>query len=280
MVSRKMFLVLAMTLALALLLPLVALADGGSVDALRPADVDPAKLDATMQTKLSLVPITAEQDARWEAAFEKQMMLLQDRLSPEEMAALDMETLSGKIDMLAIQESAGVKIPQAPVAMKKGAAPDGWFSSGKSNVDLSVARNGDFLLGHKWAPWGYWAHAAMWDGYNGSNKTLHARGYGWGVRHDSSNWFRTQYSRVAVMGVYTNSSIRNSATSYARAQLGEPYTIYTSKTNQSKWYCSKLVWAGYYWRSNKSINLDPNGGYWVTPNNLWYTGWTYVRAIG
>jgi Spy/CpxP family protein refolding chaperone len=282
MVNRKNTLLAVLVTALVLLAPLAVFADGG--EDFSPADTmpDQAGLDAQMQQKLELLPITAEQSDKWEAAFESQMMLLQQQLSPEELASLDIDTLGSKLDVNAIQAEAGVFMAKDEMAAKEGVAGNGWFFSSKkkSHVNLGAARHGDFLLGHKWAPWGYWSHAAMWDAYGGSNKTLHARGYGWGVRHDDSNWFRTHYSRVAVLGVHTSASTRTSAAGYARAQLGEPYTLTTSKTNQSKWYCSKLVWASYYWRSGHSINLDPNGGFWVTPDNLWYTGWTYVRAIG
>ena len=316
MFGKKVGYIILLVTVLALLIPAAAFANGGP-DNLPPGDPssvspvdadglwepqtpeevellnsiqapDQAVIDAATKEKLQFLPITAEQDAQWEKAFEQQMMLLQKQLSPEELATLDMDNLAQKIDVNVIQEETGFNMPKMmaltlekdAVGMKDGVEARSGVSP-NSQVNIWSARHGDFLLGHKgWAPWGYWRHAAMWDAYAGGNKTLHARGYGWGVRHDSSYWFRTHYSRAAVMGVYTSSGVRSSAGWYARWQLGEPYTLFTSKTNQSHWYCSKLVWASYYWRSGRRINLDPNGGFWVTPNNLWYSGWTYVRSIG
>ncbi len=286
MFAKTRMKIILLIIILALAIPMAVYADGGSDNTPAP-DIsgsiqlpDQSVIDAAQQEKLAYLPITAEQDAKWEKAFEQQMMGLQQRLSPEQLQRLDIDSLSRYIDMQSLQKAAGVTIV-SPKSDDFSGIAERSASIASSSVDLGQARHGDFLLGHgSWRPWGYWNHAGVWDAYHGSSKTLHARGYGWGVRHDASNWFKWHYSKVAVMGVWSSSSVRVSAANYARAQEGEPYTLFTSKTNQSKWYCSKLVWAGYYWRSGHAINLDPNGGFWVTPNNLWYSGWTYVRSIG
>jgi len=241
-----------------------------------PADLDrylpDAKtLEEARQQKLAVLPITEEQHNRWEQALEKQMMALRKQLPADKLATMDAESLAPYIDLKALQEAAGIS------DLDSFEAPIG----ARSHVDLGKARHGDFLLGHNgWRPWGYWNHAGIWDNGVTYWKTIHARGYGWGVRRDAWNYFLRHYSTVAVMGVWTSTTMRYYAVWYARAQLGEPYSIWTSKTNQSKWYCSKLVWASYYWWSGRRINMDPNGGYWVTPNDLWYSGWTYLRAYG
>lgn len=53
---------------------------------------------------------------------------------------------------------------------------------------------------------------------------------------------------------------------YCRAQLGEPYNILSSKSDETAWYCSKLAWAG--WRRRAAADLDGDGGYWVWPVDL------------
>jgi len=232
---------------------------------------DSEKVAEAQAEKLFYLPLTSAQNDRWEQEFERQMMDLRTRLTEQQLRMLDIDALSAYLDLKALQQAAGIQDLDRFENLPGRGAP----------VNLETARHGDFLLGHSgWRPWGYWNHAGMWDAYTGWWKTVHARGYGWGVRRDAWDWFPRHYSRVAVMGVWTGPSIRNAAGWYARAQIGEPYTIWTSKTNQSKWYCSKLVWAGYYWNSNGGIDLDSNGGFWVTPNNLWYSGWTYIRSIG
>jgi uncharacterized protein YycO len=294
MLKKKRTIAILAIFILALVLPVTAYAGGKIADDTPPGSPDqvdglwepktdeekaifddiqlpaPDLIASAQEEKLQYLPITSEQNDQWERAFEQQMMELQRQLPADELAKLDTESLARYIDLASLQKASGVVIPETETQILA-----------HSQVNLGQARHGDFLLGHgSWKPWGYWTHAAVWDAYYGNNKTLHARGYGWGVRHDATDWFKWHYSRVAVMGVRTSTYVRNNAAGYARAQVGESYTLFTSKTNQSRWYCSKLVWAGYYWRSGRSIDLDSNGGYWVTPNNLWYSAWTYVRAIG
>lgn len=59
---------------------------------------------------------------------------------------------------------------------------------------------------------------------------------------------------------------RERARSYCRTQNGEPYDIGSSKNDQARWYCSKLLWASYRYVAN--IDLDADGGYWVWPVDL------------
>lgn len=273
-------------LALLLLLPtLTAYAEKGGGEGTPPPDLaprtpqeqaayqqlqppSPKLVEAAQAEKLQYLPMTAAQNDRWEQAFERQMMALRKRLSAKALEQLDIETVGKYIDMQALQKAAGLStLPTIHL-------------SPQAQQPLSRARHGDFLLGHgAWRPWGYWNHAGMWDAY-AYWKTIHARGYGWGVRRDPWYWFAQHYSVVAVMGVWSSSYVRSRSVYYARAQLGEPYTLFTPKWDQNHWYCSKLVWWSYRWASWGYIDLDSNGGYWVTPNNLWYSVWTYVRAIG
>lgn len=68
------------------------------------------------------------------------------------------------------------------------------------------------------------------------------------------------------------------ARNYCRAQKGEVYDIGSAKTNQSRWYCSKLAWASYKYTVN--LDLDGDGGYWVWPVDLVTDPSTSVFARG
>lgn len=59
---------------------------------------------------------------------------------------------------------------------------------------------------------------------------------------------------------------RAAARNYCRYQKGEPYVISSSKSDQSRWYCSKLLWSSY--RYTSYVDLDADGGYWVWPVDL------------
>ena len=66
------------------------------------------------------------------------------------------------------------------------------------------------------------------------------------------------------------------ARNYARSKIGQPYVINSSKTDQSRWYCSKLCWAA--WRYTAGVDLDADGGYWVWPIDL--VNSVYTSAFG
>lgn len=57
-----------------------------------------------------------------------------------------------------------------------------------------------------------------------------------------------------------------SVVNWCAAQAGEPFDISSSKTDYSRWYCSKLAWAG--WKVRAGVDLDADGGYWVKPADL------------
>lgn len=67
---------------------------------------------------------------------------------------------------------------------------------------------------------------------------------------------------------------RTSSRRFCSMQIGEPYDLFSSKTDLTRWYCSKLPWAGYSDRASK--DLDANGGYWVTPADVYNDGDTRV----
>lgn len=69
---------------------------------------------------------------------------------------------------------------------------------------------------------------------------------------------------------------RTAARSYCKSQSGEPYDISSSKTDTSRWYCSKLAWGSY--KSAAGIDLDADGGYWVWPIDLVNDSQTAVFA--
>jgi uncharacterized protein YycO len=86
-----------------------------------------------------------------------------------------------------------------------------------------------------------------------------------GVRSYQNNWANrfTSKKKMYVSGApsadYTN------AQTWAKQQLGDPYSIPAGKNDARKFYCSSLVWQAWY---NQGYNLDANGGLLVTPADL------------
>ncbi|GIM44687.1 hypothetical protein DNHGIG_02360 [Collibacillus ludicampi] len=141
-----------------------------------------------------------------------------------------------------------------------------------ASITLGPLVNGDIILGasptngsKSSVPYGYFRHAAMYDSGNGNFISAMP---GIGVYRETTSFWSNGYNVVRNMYV-TNASYtqRQSVVQNAAAHIGEPYNFGSSKTDISSWYCSKLPWFEY----NKwaSIDIDANGGYWVTPDDIY-----------
>lgn len=156
--------------------------------------------------------------------------------------------------------------------------PEGWDecpeeagSTGDGSNSLSFASfdDGDIIVAiQSWSV----GHAGMWDdrydrGATSACVWSAVKSYPGRVIREAPVKYRT-YDRAYGLWVPSVSAWRRaSARSYCAAQSGETYDINSSKTNQTRWYCSKLVWAGYKYQAD--VDLDANGGYWVAPVDLY-----------
>lgn len=142
---------------------------------------------------------------------------------------------------------------------------------GRNYLSFSSFRSGDIAVGLGNSATG---HAGEWDSsrYNGNISTSYCI---WSALKNVGRVttqrpvdFRNYYDRGYGLWVPSVSSyLRTVAKNYCAAQNGEPYVLYSSKSNTSAWYCSKLCWASYkYTSANK--DLDADGGYWVWPVDL------------
>ncbi|WJQ14403.1 YiiX/YebB-like N1pC/P60 family cysteine hydrolase [Geobacillus stearothermophilus] len=155
--------------------------------------------------------------------------------------------------------------------MKKN-APDKYnqIISGQQTKGVSalassgaLGTNGDILITYdsESSGWNH-GHAAIvrWDG-----DYIIEAWPGDGVRYYVNNWkirFKT-WKALWVKGAMGEDY--TSAQSYARAQIGEPYSLTATKNQSSKWYCSLLVWKAW---ENRGFDLDDDGGIIVTPSDL------------
>jgi len=99
-----------------------------------------------------------------------------------------------------------------------------------------------------------------------------------GVQREPLSKYRAYPDAYGLWVPSVTAARRTAARDFARAQLGEPYVINASKTNDQAWYCSKLVWAAY--RRTSGVDLDADGGYFVWPVDLLNDPATYVFAAG
>ena len=85
------------------------------------------------------------------------------------------------------------------------------------------------------------------------------------------------YDRAYGLWVPSRAAYGSAVINYCAAQRGEPYVITSSKTDYSRWYCSKLPWVG--WKLKAGVDLDADGGYWVWPVDLVNDSQTSVFAM-
>lgn len=161
--------------------------------------------------------------------------------------------------------------------------PDQSSKSGSTTVTPMVTQkqfplylldNGDLALGaspyggsSSSVPYGYFRHSGMY--VNAAGQFISAMP-NVGVEYESVYWWETSYGDVSLNWVPSStSSQRYNVVTNATYHLGEPYYWTSSKTDTTSWYCSKLSWFEYNKWAN--IDIDNDGGYWVTPDDEYYS---------
>jgi len=156
---------------------------------------------------------------------------------------------------------------------------------GTNNISFASFISGDILVVGPFYP----GHAGEWDGYyyNGSAYSYCV----WsanvvpvnGVQKEQPAKYKRYDFAYGLWVPSVTSGARSCARFYCRYQNGEPYVITSTKSDQSRWYCSKLVWASYYYNvgsthESTDPDLDGTGGTWVSPFDLVIDGQTSVFA--
>jgi hypothetical protein len=128
---------------------------------------------------------------------------------------------------------------------------------------------------------GHWKHAGILDRrypYGWDNPVLSASDattHGFAVGYESRTKWMEEPS-VGVLRVDGRTDAKAvAAVTYGAQFAGKPYSVFTSRTNNNSWYCSKVVYRS--WLS-QGINLEPTPWFtdpWVTPQDLWDDNNTY-----
>ncbi len=92
------------------------------------------------------------------------------------------------------------------------------------------------------------------------------------LERKAKTWFDTSGLRKALVLYHDQAtwSEREQAVAIAKDQDPDPYDFWSLKTNDTEWYCSKLIWFAY--RRATGDSLDPTWGFWVSPNDLEHSG--------
>ncbi|MDZ4168790.1 MAG: hypothetical protein U1E26_03930 [Coriobacteriia bacterium] len=136
--------------------------------------------------------------------------------------------------------------------------------------DIVCAFPGGFLVGHA----GIFNDALHSSDYSkcvwSANKTPVSQ-----VQLETPASFRN-YDYAFGIWVPSKASYGKSVVSWSATHRGKPYDVNSSKTDLSRWYCSKLPWAG--WKVRTGLDLDADGGYWVKPADLVNSRYTSTFA--
>jgi len=173
-------------------------------------------------------------------------------------------------------------LPKPPASAHADIAPStaGGSGSGTNTISFGNFDSGDIcvvlgtLTGHAGVFDGSYYHGYLSDKAMLSANTTPVSG----VQREPLSKYRAYPDAYGLWVPSVTAAKRTAARDFARAQLGEPYVINASKTNDAAWYCSKLAWAGY--RRTSGIDLDADGGYFVWPVDLLNDPATYVFAAG
>lgn len=171
------------------------------------------------------------------------------------------------------------KEPAALAAATDDAPVDaGMPGDGYNNISFDYFEDGDVILGFD--TWSV-GHAGILDGTRDISASTFCV---WSAIKDGSACVLLEQGAKYrgydyAYGLWVPSASpyqRSSARRFASSQKGEPYVLTSAKTDYSRWYCSKLPWAGY--RDRAAKDLDANGGYWVAPVDLYNDNDTAVFA--
>jgi len=144
----------------------------------------------------------------------------------------------------------------------------GGDGTGSNTLSFAAFDSGDMVVtggtatGHAGEWDGYYFHGSLYDNCIWSANTSPADG----VQREEPRKYRAYDYAWGIWVPSLSATRRASARSYCRSQSGEPYDIASSKSDQARWYCSKLCWSSY--RYTSSVDLDGDGGYWVWPIDL------------
>ncbi len=158
-------------------------------------------------------------------------------------------------------------LPNHPDAAPSSAGGNG---DGKNTLSFTNFDDGDMVI----ALGTLTGHAGEWDESEWNRTKRYDKPCIWsanttpvnGVLLEKPTKYREYDYAYGCWVPSLSASKRLAARNYCRAQKGEPYVITSSKSDQSRWYCSKLLWASYKYTSG--VDIDGNTGLYVWPADI------------
>ncbi|MMZ62587.1 hypothetical protein D1872_248030 [compost metagenome] len=86
-----------------------------------------------------------------------------------------------------------------------------------------------------------------------------------GVRNYQNNWGVRCDTKKKMYVNGATAAKKTAAQAYAAGKIGTKYSLLSTKSSTSSYYCSQLVWQAW---NEQGFDLDSNGGFIVTPAEL------------
>lgn len=153
----------------------------------------------------------------------------------------------------------------------QGRVGSGYFGGSGNQIDFSMLKPGDILLGGKpGGAYGHFTHAGL---YLGEGQVI--EGYvDCGVTRQEVECYH-RYDWACILRVKAPDDVRKKAVEYASRQEGKLFYPGAFKPGERYWNCTKLIWAAYY---RQGIDLDSGQDLWITPDAICHSSWVMVVA--
>lgn len=153
-----------------------------------------------------------------------------------------------------------------------------YIQNSNNNINMNKLHNAYIINGtNRRCLWGYWSHTGMYDKlHNSSSEDARVFISAWpsrGVCYQTKRHFHLYNKAVGMRVIGATDDQRSACVYFGRSIIGRPYSLFASKGDDRYFYCSKVPWRAYSLKARR--DLDYNGGYWVTPDNL-YKHWRTI----
>jgi len=159
----------------------------------------------------------------------------------------------------------------AAIALQGGAVgfSSATATSSAHHFNFSMLKPGDIIFCYNpsidWLIPGHWTHVAIFVGWD-------SHGQGWIIEattgltggpkgvHYSKVEELNKYPEIAIGVVKASPTVIRHAIAFIKNKVGDPYDYWWifKEVDNGKYYCSELVWAGYY---SAGVDLDSHPGF-------------------
>jgi uncharacterized protein YycO len=169
------------------------------------------------------------------------------------------------------EEVAGLKVAveHRDRVVEHGVTLGDYFGNptGTNEFEYSSVLWGDILVVHDgYVAWGFWRHTGIYNPDMTFDPILESDANG--VHYSPEYKFKHYDIQAGLMPKPGYGYVAFNALQNAKTHLGKPYSYdFNNKWRTDKFYCSSLVWRGYY---DAGWDIDSDGGDFVSPGDIYW----------